>query len=96
MFWFWLISNTQDSSLRPTLYLFLFHQFKDTLRPGKTAPKVPALLHNLIVPGFHVKPTNVETECSVTPPCVAVMSQAAGAVSPFGAERGKEEGAAAH
>lgn len=41
---------------------------------------------------FCVIPTNVKTECSVTPSCVAVMSQATGAVSPFGAERGEEEG----
>lgn len=85
------ISNTQDRSLKATLYLFLFHQVKDTLRPGKAALKVPAVLHNPNLPGFRVKPTNVKTECSVTASCMAVMSQAAGAVSPFGAERGKKE-----
>lgn len=58
--------------------------------------QVPALLHNLNVPGFRVIPTNVKTKCSVTPSCVAVMSQATGAASPFGDERGEEGGGGCH
>lgn len=91
-----LITNVHDVLIKPTLFendtAYAFVSQVQGRDPGldKQLPKCQRCYtssRSVTVPRFRVIPTNVKTECTVTQSCVAVMSQATGALNPFGAER---------